>query len=172
MWKNENDHDGRRLQRRFTSDDGTYSMNDRNYDPVYAQRNDNQHDDRGNRFQGDGYIGRPGLPGGANNSEGGQGYRAYQGYGNSERSGSIDSHVGKGPKGYKRADEKIHDEVCELLMNHYDIDASQIEVEVKGGVVNLGGAVESRRIKRMAEDVVFDLSGVVDVRNNLRILES
>src|SRR6185436_14031856 len=32
-------------------------------------------------------------------------------------------HAGKGPKGYKRSDERIHDEVCERLTHHPLIDA-------------------------------------------------
>ena len=135
------------------------------------------------------FIGQPGLSStgplgresfGRHSSPTGQGYRAYQDYGSSvgtsydssydESSTRDRRHFGKGPKGYKRSDEKIHDEVCEILTSHYDIDASEVEVEVKDGVVTLGGAVESRRTKRMAEDIVADLNGVQDVRNDMRIL--
>lgn len=139
---------------------------------------------------GDSYSGQPGLNrsgAGSYSSPSSQGYRAYQDYNESiadrswsptsnagsgyRTSSSLDrGYFGKGPKGYKRSDEKIHDEVCELLTSHYDIDASEIEVEVKDGVVTLGGAVESRRVKRLAEDVVADLNGVQDVRNQLRVL--
>ena len=244
----------RSSQSRFTSDDRTYSMNDRNYDPVYNQRSDSGRDERddtdygrseqfaesrgyrgyedypGSRqgrrdfgsFEqdrdqesypqqqqrsarggsyGGGYMGRPGLMG----SSSGMGYRPYQDYGYSSSamgrswSGTDDGasqgygasqgsygsgrnehwgdlgprsrgFMGKGPKGYKRSDEKIHDEVCDLLTSHYDIDASEIEVEVKEGIVTLNGTVESRRTKRLAEDVVADMNGVKDVRNQIRVL--
>lgn len=307
------DRSDRSSQSRFTSDDRTYSMNDRNYDPVYNQRSDSGREERdrsygrgesdglyggsgydrsersgsserSERFAGsrgyrgyedypgtrqgrkdfgsfeqdrdrdmdyrpsdrgesssdyreygsyrgeysnepqqrNSYMGRPGLTGANANarfsSPSSQGYRSYQDYGSSSSamgrswSGTDDGasqgygasqgsygtsrdmnygyqsqdpqyrtqadyrgqesrgHSGKGPKGYKRSDEKIHDEVCDLLTTHYDIDASELEVEVKEGVVTLGGAVESRRIKRLAEDLVADMNGVKDVRNQIKVL--
>lgn len=288
------DRSDRSSQSRFTSDDRTYSMNDRNYDPVYNQRGESRREERdrgydrgdadglyggggydrsersgsserGERFAGsrgyrgyedypgtrqgrkdfgsfehdrdrdmdyrpsdrsesssdyseygsyrgeysnepqqrNSYMGRPGLTGananGRFSSPSSQGYRPYQDYGYSSSamgrswSGTDDGasqgygasqgaygagrgsestrgHSGKGPKGYKRSDEKIHDEICDLLTTHYDIDASELEVEVKEGVVTLGGAVESRRTKRLAEDLVADMNGVKDVRNQIKVL--
>lgn len=80
------------------------------------------------------------------------------------------SHVGKGPKGYRRSDERIREDVCETLTQHPEIDASQIEVVVKDGYVKLSGAVESRHMKRMAEDAIEGLSGITDIKNQLRIV--
>lgn len=74
---------------------------------------------------------------------------------------------GKGPKNYKRSDERIREDVCEALIAHPEIDASDMEVEVKEGVVFLTGSVESRLVKRMAEDLVETISGVTDIRNEL-----
>ncbi|RYZ60682.1 MAG: hypothetical protein EOP09_20930 [Proteobacteria bacterium] len=37
------------------------------------------------------------------------------------------SHAGKGPKGYKRSDDRIKEEVCDLIMRHDEIDGSDIE---------------------------------------------
>jgi hypothetical protein len=79
---------------------------------------------------------------------------------------------GKGPKGWKRSDERIKDEVSESLYRDYEIDASEIEVEVKDGVVTLNGSVDSRYSKRSAEECIENLSGVVDVHNRLRIAEN
>lgn len=76
---------------------------------------------------------------------------------------------GKGPKGYKRSDERIREDVCEALFHDADVDASNIDVEVQDGVVTLSGSVEDRRTKRCAEDCVEQLSGVKDVTNNIRI---
>jgi osmotically-inducible protein OsmY len=79
------------------------------------------------------------------------------------------THAGKGPKGYRRSDARIQEEVCDLLTENPDIDASEIEVNVKGCVVTVAGSVENRRIKRMVEDLVENVNGVVDVRNELRV---
>jgi hypothetical protein len=77
---------------------------------------------------------------------------------------------GKGPKGYRRSDDRIREEISEALYRHSAIDASEIEIEVKEGVVTLQGTVEGRRMKRLVEDVVEDVSGVSDVHNNLRLM--
>ena len=79
------------------------------------------------------------------------------------------SHQGKGPKGYKRSDERIHDEVCERLTRHPLIDASLVEVHVQDGEVTLTGEVLDRRMKHMAEDVADEVSGVRDIHNQLRV---
>lgn len=82
---------------------------------------------------------------------------------------SVKNFFGKGPKGYKRSDERIHEDVCEALAKHPGIDASEIEVSVDDGVVVLKGFVDDRQIKRMAEDTAEMCFGVKDVRNELRI---
>jgi hypothetical protein len=78
-------------------------------------------------------------------------------------------HAGKGPKGYKRSDDRIHDELCERLTQHPLIDASTIDVAVKSGEVTLTGEVTDRRMKHMAEDVADQVSGVREIHNQLRI---
>lgn len=77
--------------------------------------------------------------------------------------------AGKGPKGWKRSDERIREDVCEALAYHPYIDASDVEVAVADGEVTLTGAVEDRRTKRLVEDVVDDVHGVTDVHNQLRL---
>jgi hypothetical protein len=76
---------------------------------------------------------------------------------------------GVGPKGYKRSDDRINEDVQETLMRDPEIDASDIEVDVNNGEVTLTGSVPTKHQKRLAEDVVEDLSGVRDVQNNLRV---
>jgi hypothetical protein len=75
---------------------------------------------------------------------------------------------GKGPKGYKRSDERIREEVCECLSNGH-IDASEIEVTVQDGEVTLSGFVMDRRSKRLAEELLDDVRGVSDVDNKLKV---
>jgi osmotically-inducible protein OsmY len=79
---------------------------------------------------------------------------------------------GKGPKGYRRADERIQEEVCEALTQNADVDASNIEVEVKDGVVTLSGTVDSRKTKVLAEGCIERLPGVKDVLNLLKISDA
>lgn len=76
---------------------------------------------------------------------------------------------GIGPKGYERSDERIREDVCERLTEHDAIDASNIEVNVSGGVVRLSGDVPRRYMKHLAEDAVADAVGVRDVENTLRV---
>lgn len=78
-------------------------------------------------------------------------------------------HHGKAPKGYQRSDERVREEVCEALSHHGEIDASEIEVNVSQGIVTLSGTVESRQIKRLAEDCAEGLSGVKDVKNDIKV---
>ncbi len=80
-------------------------------------------------------------------------------------------HVGKGPKGYRRSDERIHEEVCEQLAQHPDVDASDVEVEVRDGEVTLRGTIEDRWMKRLAGDAIESLSGVRDVHNQIRVMD-
>lgn len=77
--------------------------------------------------------------------------------------------VGRGPKGYRRSDERITEDVCERLTWHGDLDASAIEVHVENGEVTLEGTVESRQAKRIAEDLAESVLGVRDVHNRLYI---
>jgi hypothetical protein len=130
-----------------------------------------------------GYCGR-----GFSGSSQGQGQQGFgtqgygrQGYGGGQRSQSpnfgddqfrnyqIGGHRGKGPKGYTRSDERIKEDINEKLWFDDDLDASNIEVEVKNGEVTLTGTVEDRYTKRAAEDLVEGLSGVKHVQNNLRV---
>jgi osmotically-inducible protein OsmY len=78
-------------------------------------------------------------------------------------------HAGKGPVGFQRSDERIRELVCEALTDDGEVDASGIEVSVKGGEVTLTGAIEDRRMKRLAEDCVEAVPGVKDVHNQLRV---
>jgi hypothetical protein len=78
-------------------------------------------------------------------------------------------HAGRGPKGYRRSDERIRDDVADRLTDDDRVDASDVEVTVSAGIVNLNGTVESREAKRRAEDVAASVSGVEDVVNEIRV---
>lgn len=80
----------------------------------------------------------------------------------------IQDFIGKGPKGYTRTDERILEEVHERLSYGY-LDASEIEVQVKGGEVTLKGTVNSKADRRIAEDAIDDVVGVKEVDNRLKV---
>jgi osmotically-inducible protein OsmY len=77
--------------------------------------------------------------------------------------------AGRGPKGYKRSDDRIREDVNEELTRNPDLDATDIEVKVESGEVTLSGTVDDRRAKRLAEELVERCSGVHEVHNQLRI---
>jgi hypothetical protein len=73
------------------------------------------------------------------------------------------------PKGYRRSDERIREEVCDRLCSRWDIEARGIEVSVANGEVTLAGDVPERRMKLRAESVADEVSGVSDVHNQIRV---
>jgi osmotically-inducible protein OsmY len=81
-------------------------------------------------------------------------------------------HRGRGPKGYTRSDERIHEDVNDRLSDDPYVDASEIEVSVSSCEVTLSGTVDSRDAKRRAEDIAEQVSGVQHVQNNLRVQQS
>lgn len=114
-----------------------------------------------------------------------EGYREYEPYSSIRSMGnaywqdpkphygpSFGPHFGKGPKGYQRSDDRIKDDVHETLRIHSEIDATEIEIDVKAGVVSLLGTVDSRKTKRAVENEVELISGVLDIKNDLKILSS
>ena len=78
-------------------------------------------------------------------------------------------HRGRGPKGYRRSDERIKEDVNDRLSDDYYIDASDVEVAVSNTEVTLTGTVNSREDKRRAEDIAESVSGVTNVENRLRV---
>ncbi|HYB96255.1 MAG TPA: BON domain-containing protein [Vicinamibacterales bacterium] len=78
-------------------------------------------------------------------------------------------YVGRGPKDYRRSDDRIREEICDCMTDDPALDASDVVVEVKQGEVTLTGSVTSRDQKRRAEDLAERISGVKDVTNQLRV---
>jgi osmotically-inducible protein OsmY len=76
---------------------------------------------------------------------------------------------GKGPKGYRRTDERIREEINEILSDDDQLDASEIVISVSNGEVSLTGTVSDRASKRRAEDLVENVAGVSHVENRIRI---
>ena len=78
-------------------------------------------------------------------------------------------HRGKGPRGYQRSKERIHEDICERLSEDGYLDASDIDVKVENTEVILSGTVSSRDQKRRAEDLTESVSGVRHVENRIRV---
>jgi osmotically-inducible protein OsmY len=76
--------------------------------------------------------------------------------------------TGRGPKGYRRSDDRIREDVCERIARS-GLNADDVEVEVENGQVTLSGEVGDRWDKRRLEDVVEDVFGVDEVNNHLRV---
>lgn len=76
---------------------------------------------------------------------------------------------GLGPKGYRRSDQRIEEEVCNVLMRDKNINASEIEVHVENGIVHLLGTVSSRSARFDAEMAVDGIPGVEDIQNDLKV---
>ena len=74
----------------------------------------------------------------------------------------------RGPKGYRRSDERVQDEVCERIARS-GVNADDVEVKVENGRVTLTGTVQAREWKWRLEDVADDVYGVDEVHNELRV---
>jgi hypothetical protein len=86
-----------------------------------------------------------------------------------QRNWSPGPHAGRGPRGYRRSDERIHGELCDRLTEAPDVDASDLEVEVREGRVTLSGTVPDRWMKHRAEDLAEAVMGVSEVENVVRV---
>lgn len=125
----------------------------------------------GERSEQDPRFGRSTPPSGPSGRD-----ESFAGHGGSSRGGvgqghprSREQRARRGPKGYERSDERLKEDVCERLMWSDDIDASEVTVEVKSGVVHLDGAVPERRMKHAIEDVVDECPGVKDIENRIKV---
>ncbi|HEY0140760.1 MAG TPA: BON domain-containing protein [Thermoanaerobaculia bacterium] len=96
-------------------------------------------------------------------------------FGRNDLGGSAEAYGGsfrgRGPKNWRRSDERIREEVNERLTHHAGVDATDIDVAVENGEVTLSGHVGTRWEKRIAEDIAESVHGVHDVHNRLSIQE-
>jgi len=131
---------------------------------------------QGDRWQGvesrgRGWEGDYGTQYGGNLTEryGGLGGRGwYQGWNEAMR-GREGQYAGRGPRGYKRSDNRIEEDINERLTEHSMIDASDVEVSVQNGEVTLRGHVDHREAKRIAEDIAESVFGVKEVNNQIKV---
>ena len=77
--------------------------------------------------------------------------------------------AGRGPKNYRRSDERVREEINDRLTEDDYVDASDIEVSVEDGVITLSGTVSSLLQKRRAAYIAERVSGTHDVLNEIRV---
>lgn len=150
-----------------------YGTNDRglgrNYPSTESGFGGGYRNDRGSsgRYQGDqSSYGQAS----AGNERGG--YGAYGNNSGLSRQGESSSRPeSRGPKNYRRSDERIREEVCDRLMQG-GLNAEDVDVQVKDGQVTLSGNVDSRQDKRTIEDLAEEILGVKEVQNQLRVQKS
>lgn len=147
---------------------GSFGMGDYGAQPGVGYGNVGRGDmrrggtERGDRWMGGREEGWGQRMGG---SDLGFGYGEHEGREREERG----PHYGKGPKGYRRSDDRIREDVCDCIAEQGRIDASDVEVKVESGTVTLSGTVGQRHDKRMLEHLVERVRGVTDVHNELRV---
>lgn len=79
--------------------------------------------------------------------------------------------AGRGPKAYTRSDQSIEDELYKRLSHHPDLDAGDVQFEVKDGVITLSGFADNKFELRLAEEIAQDVLGAKEVHNELRLKE-
>jgi osmotically-inducible protein OsmY len=94
--------------------------------------------------------------------------RKHHGLGDRTMQGVRGPHEGRGPRNWRRSDERILEEISDRLTDDPKLDASEIEVAVAEGEVMLTGRVSDRAARRRAEDIAIAVRGVTHVRNDLR----
>jgi osmotically-inducible protein OsmY len=70
------------------------------------------------------------------------------------------------------SDKEIEDTIDNILMYDSRIDSRNIDVRVNTGLVTLDGNVDAFWKKYVAEDIALNVSGVVDVTNNLIVVRA
>lgn len=156
--KHQSDRESRRQSGKgsYAAEDARRRFQDQSYDNYFPQQ------DYGSRYssqQDQAQASRMPYKNWSAGSQEGTGSSERWGYGNYER----------GPKGFKRSDERIKEEVSEALYRDNSVDASEIEVAVQDGEVTLTGIIANRRMKRLAEDCIENISGVTDIHNEIRV---
>jgi hypothetical protein len=176
-----------------SSNRGTYGNEDRGFqergyqDRGFQNRGWQEHGFQDRGYQGGGFQDR-GYQGGTNQGYQGGMSHGYQGgtnqgylsgqpgghgwdhnLGSMGNLGSGGSFKGRGPKGYKRSDQRIEEDINDRLMHQYQIDATEVEVKVQNGEVTLTGTVQNRNDKHLIENLVDSIGGVQEIHNQLRV---
>jgi hypothetical protein len=71
---------------------------------------------------------------------------------------------------FNKTPKEIIFEAKEILSKDFNFDGTGIVVDFKDDVLILKGNVKSRNDKKMAEFLVENISGIVDVQNEIRVI--
>lgn len=77
-------------------------------------------------------------------------------------------HRGKGPRNYRRSDERILEDIIDRVSAN-GIDASDVDISIDEGEVTLTGNIAARRFRRLLVDLVEEVPGVRHVDNCIRL---
>jgi osmotically-inducible protein OsmY len=75
----------------------------------------------------------------------------------------------RGPKGYRRSDERIAEEIYLQLLRAQHVDSSDVSVEVHDGEATLTGTVPERRMKHAIENIIDGIRDVRGIDNRIRV---
>lgn len=75
---------------------------------------------------------------------------------------------GIGPKNYRRSDQRIYEDACELLTLSPEVDARDIELSVSNGEIVLKGTVPDHHMRLQAEKCLEDCPGAFEIVNQLK----
>jgi hypothetical protein len=70
---------------------------------------------------------------------------------------------------YGATDERVREDVADLLARHPGIEVGDIDLMVADGVVTLAGTVDEANTSRTVEDAIGKVAGVKAVNNRLRV---
>ncbi len=119
--------------------------------------------------EGSGRANAWGTTGGYGDRTADGGYGSRRSGGSYGTQGMMEQKSRKGPKGYQRSDDRLREEVINILINQASFDLDDVEVDVSQGVVKLTGSVPDRQARYEAEELADGLWGVKDVTNNLKV---
>ncbi len=75
---------------------------------------------------------------------------------------------GKAPRGYQRSSERILADLCDGLLRSW-VDAEDVDIRVRDGVVLLSGVVRSADERQATEALAHEVLGVKEVINDIRV---
>jgi len=73
------------------------------------------------------------------------------------------------PRGIRRSDAELYEDICEALLQRDDVDSSDVTVAVREGEVTLDGSVPERGMRYLIEDPAAGHPAVTDVDNRIKV---
>ena len=120
-------------------------------------------DDDGPRGYGDDASDRPSFV--QHVDEYGTPLRQHGGYGPDRPTG----HRGKGPRNHARSDAGLQAHVSELLTEHDEIDASNLDVHVADGAITLTGTLDDGHMRGKLDELLGGIAGVRAIHMSIAV---